>query len=89
MWSSGLLRSCWLHCWLQVSPDNGWVPIWRAPMLAVVVLVCSLFALLLGAILVSNRLQSWLKVSTWWWTCVDLCGPVLTCEGFGLQLGWC
>lgn len=51
--------------WLQVSPDNGWVPIWRAPMLAVVVLVCSLFALLLGAILVSNRLQSWLKVSSW------------------------
>jgi hypothetical protein len=34
-------------------------------MLAVVVLVCSLFALLLGAILVSNRLQSWLKVSNW------------------------
>lgn len=31
-------------------------------MLAVVVLVCSLFALLLGAILVSNKLQSWLKV---------------------------
>jgi hypothetical protein len=47
---------------LQVSPENGWVPIWRSPMIAVVVLVCSLFSLLLGAILVSNKLQSWLKV---------------------------
>jgi branched-subunit amino acid ABC-type transport system permease component len=47
---------------LQVSPEIGWVPIWRSPMIAVVVLVCSLFSLLLGAILVSNKLQSWLKV---------------------------
>lgn len=48
---------------VQVSPEQGWVPIWRAPILAVVVLVCCLFALLLGAILVSNRLQAYLKVS--------------------------
>jgi hypothetical protein len=47
----------------QVSPEQGWVPVWRAPILAVVVLVCALFSLLLGAILVSNKLQAWLKVS--------------------------
>lgn len=47
---------------LQVSPQQGWVPVWRAPMLAVVVLVSGLFSSLLGAILISNKLQAWLKV---------------------------
>ena len=36
--------------------------VWRAPILAVVVLVSCLIGLLLGAILVSSRLHQWLKV---------------------------
>lgn len=50
----------------QVSPESGWVPVWRGPIIAVVVLVCCLFSLLLGAILISNKLQSWLKVRGRW-----------------------
>eukprot|EP00775_Hariotina_reticulata_P003854 gene3854-4111_t len=46
---------------LQVSPEHGWVPVWRAPILVVVVLISCLFGLLLGAILVSSKLQRWLQ----------------------------
>lgn len=51
------------HWILEVSPMAGWVPVWRAPIIAVVVLVSCLIGLLLGAILVSSRLQNWLQVS--------------------------
>lgn len=49
----------------QLSPDKGWVPMWRAPIMAVVVLLCFLVACLLGAMLISNKLQAWLKVRCW------------------------
>lgn len=54
-----LPQSTWV---LGVSPEHGWVPVWRAPILAVVVVVSALMSLLLGAILVSSKLQAWLQV---------------------------
>jgi hypothetical protein len=47
---------------LEVAPVKGWVPGWRPWVLAVVVIVSCLIGLLLAAILVSARLQTWLKV---------------------------
>jgi hypothetical protein len=47
---------------LEVAPGKGWVPTWRPWVLAVVVIVSCLIGLLLAAILVSARLQTWLKV---------------------------
>ncbi|WIA39118.1 hypothetical protein OEZ86_005253 [Tetradesmus obliquus] len=46
---------------LEVAPARGWVPGWRPWVLAVVVIVSCLIGLLLAAILVSARLQTWLK----------------------------
>jgi hypothetical protein len=62
-------------CCLQVSPESGWVPVWRGPIIAVVVLVCCLFSLLLAAILISHKLQSWLKV----WQGASLSLLLFTC----------
>lgn len=47
---------------LDIAPQDGWLPVWRPWVLAVVVLVSLLIGLLLGAILVSSTLQQWLKV---------------------------
>jgi len=44
---------------LLVAPAAGWVPAWRAPMLAVVVVVGCLFGLLAFAILVNRRRLIW------------------------------
>jgi hypothetical protein len=49
---------------LEVAPSKGWVPTWRPWVLAVVVIVSCLIGLLLAVILVSARLQTWLKVGT-------------------------
>ncbi|KAI8463338.1 MAG: hypothetical protein J3K34DRAFT_149057 [Monoraphidium minutum] len=45
---------------LLVKPSRGWVPSWRAPMLATASIASVLIGLLVGAVLVSRRQQSWL-----------------------------
>ena len=46
--------------YLLVSNGMGWVPSWRDPMLAVVVLISALIGLLVGAVQVSRQMQKWL-----------------------------
>ncbi|KAF8060038.1 serine/threonine-protein kinase [Scenedesmus sp. PABB004] len=45
---------------LRVAPQGGWVPAWRGPMLATVVVISCLVGLLVLATLVSRRVQLWL-----------------------------
>jgi hypothetical protein len=45
---------------LLVAPQQGWVPHWRNPMLAAVVVVVAIIGLLIMATLVSRAQQLWL-----------------------------
>jgi hypothetical protein len=49
---------------LLVAPSQGWVPSWRNPMLATVIIVSVLFGGLVLATLVSRHLQLWLLKET-------------------------
>jgi hypothetical protein len=54
---------------LLVAPGKGWLPSWRSPMLATVIIISVSFGGLVMATLVSRHLQLWLlketKVSVW------------------------
>ena len=45
---------------LVVQPAAGWVPSWRDPMLAMVVIASAAIGLLVAAVLVSRHQQAWL-----------------------------
>lgn len=45
---------------LRIKPGHGWVPDWRAPMLAAVAVASALAGLLVCAVLVSRRQSMWL-----------------------------
>lgn len=45
---------------LLVAPTNGWVPSWRKPMLALVIVICIVMGVMLLRILVSRHQQAWL-----------------------------
>lgn len=49
---------------LLVAPSQGWVPSWRNPMLATVIIASVLFGGLVLATLVSRHLQLWLLKET-------------------------
>ena len=49
---------------LLVAPTHGWVPSWRNPMLATVIIISALFGGLVLATLVSRHLQLWLLKET-------------------------
>lgn len=51
------VNSDWL---LQVSPSDGWVPPWRKPLLAMVIVICALLGLMLTGLLVNRHQQAWL-----------------------------
>lgn len=49
---------------LLLAPSQGWVPSWRNPMLATVIIASMLFGGLVLATLVSRHLQLWLLKET-------------------------
>ena len=49
---------------LLVAPHQGWVPSWRSPMLATVIIISVLMGGLMMATLVSRHLQLWLLKET-------------------------
>lgn len=49
---------------LLVAPRQGWVPSWRSPMLATVIIISAIFGGLVMATLVSRHLQLWLLKET-------------------------
>lgn len=49
---------------LLVAPRQGWVPSWRNPMLATVIILSVLFGGLVMATLISRHLQLWLLKET-------------------------
>jgi hypothetical protein len=49
---------------LLAAPRQGWVPSWRSPMLATVIIISAIFGGLVMATLVSRHLQLWLLKET-------------------------
>lgn len=49
---------------LLVAPSQGWVPSWRSPMLATVIIISVAMGILVMATLVSRHLQLWLLKET-------------------------
>ena len=45
---------------LLVAPAAGWVPSWRDPLLAMVIVICVAIGLMLTGLLVNRRQQKWL-----------------------------
>ncbi|KAI8476186.1 MAG: kinase-like domain-containing protein [Monoraphidium minutum] len=45
---------------LRVAPAGGWVPPWRRPLLAMVIVTCAVIGLMLTALLVNRHQQAWL-----------------------------
>jgi hypothetical protein len=68
---------------LLVAPRQGWVPSWRNPMLATVIILSVLFGCLVMATLVSRHLQLWLlketKVRHWQGRCQTAATLTVAC----------
>lgn len=74
---------------LLVSPMHGWIPSWRNPMLATVIIISVLFGGLVLATLVSRHLQLWLLKETKVGCSGHICIPLslAAVRAYALQCG--